>query len=130
MNARLARTTLAVASVLVASIVVGGTIVFLGGLAYRWIADAGSPTLAVTCLVAGSLIVSALIVFLGQFALREAFQWSQSRSAQTPEHMIVGELMRALDANPTKLVMASLGVGLALGLSPRLRRMVYRSLVD
>jgi uncharacterized membrane protein len=129
MNARLARTAFAIASVLVASIVVGGMIVFVGALAYRWISDAGFPALAVTCLVAGSLIVGALIALLGQLALREAFQRSQTRSTQTPEHMIVGELMKAVDANPTKLVMASLGVGLALGLSPRLRRMVYRSLV-
>jgi hypothetical protein len=130
MNARLVRTSLAIASVLIASIVVGGMLVFMGGLLYRWLADAASPGLAAACLVGGSLVIGALIVVLGQVALRQATQWSHSRPPHTPEQMIVGELMKVVDTNPNKLVLASLGVGFALGLSPRLRRTVYRALVE
>ena len=129
MNARLARTTIAIVSVLTASIVIGGMVVFVGGLAYRWLADAASPALALTCLISGSVIVGALILFLGQLALRQALQWSGGSQPRTPEQMIVGELLKVVDGNPTKLVLASLGVGFAFGLSPRLRRVVYRTFV-
>jgi len=129
MNARLARTTLAIASVVIASIVIGGTIVLVGDLAYRWLAAAASPGVALICLVSGSLGVSGVIFFLGQYALRQAIRRPHTDASLAPEQMIVGELIKAANANPGKLVIASLGVGFALGLSPRLRRVVYRTII-
>jgi len=130
MNNRLLRTTLAVTSALTASVVIGGTIVFIGSLAYRWVADTSSPAFAMACLVGGTLIVSGLVVAVGQLCLRQAVHLFPPHPSKTPEQMVVGELIKTLDANPTKLVAIALGVGFALGLSPRLRRMVYRLFIE
>jgi len=129
-NNRLLRTTLAVTSALTASVVIGGTIVFIGSLAYRWVADMSSPALAMACLVGGSLIISGLAVAIGQLFLRQAVHLFPAHPLKTPEQMVVGELIKTLDANPTRFVAVALGVGFALGLSPRLRRMVYRSFIE
>jgi hypothetical protein len=132
MNSRLLRAGIAIASILVASIVVGGTLVFLGLLLYRALADAGSPGLAVACLVVGACLVGAVILLVGHLTLQRALQLSRPLGASTgsPEQMIASELARLIDGQPTKLVLVSLGVGFVLGLSPRMRRAVYRSFVD
>jgi hypothetical protein len=49
--------------------------------------------------------------------------------SSSPEHMIASELVRLTDGQPTKLAVASFGIGIALGLSPRLRRVLFRSFV-
>jgi hypothetical protein len=132
MNARFSRIGTAIASILIASIVAGGTILFLGALMYRSLVDSGSPRLALTFLVISACGVGALAVFIGQSALRRALQWRQpeSRSADIPTQVIAGELARLINNQPVTLVFASLGVGFILGLSPRIRRTVYRSLID
>lgn len=127
-NPRLIRTTFAVVSILIASIVVGGMIVFLGALFYRWLADSGSPTLAVLFLAIGSLIVGALIALAGLMALRQALQWPKSDRGRTPQQTLAELLLGVAEADPSKLVLASLGLGFALGVSRRLRRIIYRSL--
>jgi len=129
MDTRLLRVALAVLSILIASIVVGGMLVFLGMLLYRTLAEAGSPGLAVACLVVGSCLVGALVVILGHWSFQRALELPRASDmpAGTPEQMIAVELARLIGSSPTKLVVASLGVGFALGLSPRLRRAIYRS---
>ncbi len=131
MNPRLLRVGIALASLLIASIVIGGMMVFLGMLLYRTLAEAGAPGLAVTCVVVGACLVGALVVIIGYWSLQRALQWPRATDipAGTPEQMIVAELGHLIGGNPTKIVFASLGIGFVLGLSPRLRRAVYRSLV-
>lgn len=130
MNQRLVRATLAISSVLIASIVVGGIMVFAGGLLYRWLAEAASPLIALSVLIASALLLGALVVLLGQVALQRAMAPSREeiKESRTAEEVIAGELVRLANGSPTKLLLASLGVGFALGLSPRLRRAVYHSL--
>lgn len=132
MNQRLVRATLAVSSVLIASIVIGGIMVFVGGLLYRWLAETASPLVALSVLMASALLLGALVVLLGQVALQRAMAPSrdETKECRTAEEVIVGELVRLANGNPTKLLLASLGVGFALGVSPRLRRAVYETLVD
>jgi hypothetical protein len=131
MNARMLRIGAAIAAVLVASIVIGGTLVFVGVAIYRALADAGSPGLAATCLIVGALLVGTVLLLVGHITLRQAFQWPRSANMPDggPEQMLARELARLLEGQPTKLVFASLGVGFVLGLSPRMRRAVFRTFV-
>lgn len=132
MNGRFVRATLAIVSILTASIVLGGTMVFTGGILYRWLMDAMPSGLALTVLGVAALAVVTLVIWLGQIAMRDAFRRAtvSERTGQDPDQLIIMEALKVLNANPGKLVLASLGVGFALGLSPRLRRTVYRSFVD
>jgi hypothetical protein len=131
MTPLMARAGVAAASTLVASIVIGGMIVFAGSLGYPALADATSPGLAVSVLVAGAAGVGGLIVLAGQLILRRTKPEGRagSRSHITPELLIMNELTKAISGSPTKLVATSLAIGFVLGLSPRLRRIVYKSLV-
>jgi hypothetical protein len=131
-NARLVRATLAVASVMTASIVVGGAIVMAGGLLYRRLAEIASPGLALSSILAGALLIGGLAVLLGHLALRRSLRpsFKQASIPSTPDQMIAGELVNLLGGHPVKLLAASLGIGFVLGASPRLRRAVYRSLVE
>ncbi|MGE4063235.1 MAG: hypothetical protein AB7E79_07680 [Rhodospirillaceae bacterium] len=132
MNSRLVRVALAVSSILIASIVVGGMMVLVGDLLYLWLSEIASPAIALCVLIASALTLSVLFILLGQMALQRAIVPSlkASAAARSPDQLIAGELVRLANGNPTKLLFASLGVGFALGLSPRLRRVVYQTLVD
>lgn len=132
MNLRLVSASVAVLSILVASIIVGGMAVVVGGLLYRWLAEIAPPAFALVCLIAGALLLAALVVLLGQLVLQHAVWPAEKRPAgsQTPDQMIAAELVRLANGNPTKLIAAALGVGFAFGFSPRLRETVYRTLVD
>jgi hypothetical protein len=131
MNVRLLRGTIAIASVLVASIAIGGMAVFVGGLLYGALVEAGFPNLAIVCLIIGSLLFGGCAILVGQIALQRAMLWPPAtKSAGAPEDFIATELASLVEGHPIKLVAASLGLGFVLGLSPRLRRAVYRSLVE
>jgi hypothetical protein len=132
MNTRLLRVTLAASSVLIASIVVGRTMVFVCILFYNFLTQVVPLAVALPCLIAGALILGSLVVLLGQVALSPVVSPSPQYSAspRAPDQIIAGELGRLLHGGPTKLIATSLGVGVALGLSPRLRRRVYRALIE
>lgn len=132
MNTRMIRASLAITSVLIASILIGGTMVFAGGLLYRWLADLTSPGVALGCLVTTALLLGGVVVLLGQLAFQHAVLPASFKreSSRSPDQLIATELVRFADGSPLKLLAASLGVGFALGLSPRLRRAVYQALTE
>lgn len=132
MNTRMIRASLAISSVLIASILIGSTMIFAGGLFYRWLVDVASPAVALGCLIIAALLAGAAVVMLGQLALQRAVFPARLNggASRSPDQMIATELVRLADGSPVKLLAASLGVGFALGLSPRLRRAVYQALAE
>ena len=132
MNQRLIRGALAIMSIMVASIVVGGMFVFVGGLSYEWLTTEASPGIALGVIIVSSAIVSAIIVALAHAALRSSLRLPSDVSAgiENPGQFLSCELLKLAQNSPTKLILAALGVGFVLGSSPRLRRSIYRTLVD
>jgi len=131
MSTRLIRAGLAMSSVLTASIIIGGMSVFVGGVLYRWLAEIAPPAVALACVIAGAVLLAALVLLLGHFVVRRAFGPSAAKltNADSPDRLIAAGVLRLAEGSPVQLVAMALGVGFALGLSPRLRRVVYRSLV-
>lgn len=130
MNSRLPRLALAVCSVLVASIVVGAAIVFAGTIFHRWLTETTSPTLALSIVLVGALMLGGLVLWLGQIAFRRVLRPSSKvvPPIQPGDQVLVGELVRLAGGSPVKIIATSLGLGFVLGVSPRLRRAVYRAL--
>jgi hypothetical protein len=120
MNARILCAAIAVAAIFVASIVIGGTLVFVSVLLYRSLVQAGSPGLAVAALIVESCLIGGLLLLIAHLTVQRAFRWRGTAGmSSSPEHMIASELVRLTDGQPTKLAAASFGIGIALGLSPR-----------
>jgi len=130
MNTRLVGAMLAVSSVLIAGVVTGSIIVVVGGLLYRWLAVVASPGIALSCVIFGALLLSALVVLLGHAILKRAFRLPSEDAVmgRSPAQILATELIPLVVGTPARLIAVSLGVGFALGFSPRLRRALFRSL--
>lgn len=129
MNQRFFRVTIAIISILVAGILVSGAFLFAGSYLHQWLIGITSPGVAFTLVLVVALIAGAACLFGGQAIFRSTFQPANTTPRNVDE-LLVGELLKVVDGNSTKLVMAALGVGFAMGLSPRLRRSIYRMVVD
>lgn len=131
-NSRLVRVAFAVATVLIASIVVGAALTYSGAMLHLWLTSVTSPTITLICVIVSALIVGALLLVIGQVTLRRTLNSPVKQLSTTSpvEQMIAEAVVRLTGGGPIKLIATSVSLGFVLGVSPRLRGAVYRILCE